>query len=134
MARAFGILGAIAAVLHWRYTISAAPALLPASWSTVLWEGSAYAVAGFVVGWVVGFALTKTGPGWRDSIPHHAVDANREPIVAALAGLTDDKLHALIATANGGPQTAPGLLAWLEHAADWILSGRAIGPPVFCED
>jgi hypothetical protein len=63
MARTFGILGAIAAVLYWRYTISIDPALHPASWSTVLWEGSIYAVAGFVVGWVVGFALSKSGPG-----------------------------------------------------------------------
>ena len=35
-----------------------------------------------------------------------------------------DLLHALIATANGVPQTAPGLLAWLEGAADWELNRR----------
>lgn len=57
MARIFGILGAIAAVLYWRYTVVHDPALHPASWSTVLWEGSVYAVAGFVVGWFVGFFL-----------------------------------------------------------------------------
>lgn len=44
---------------------------------------------------------------------------------AALAELSDGELHALIATANGGPQTAPGLLAWIEHAADWELHRRA---------
>lgn len=49
---------------------------------------------------------------------------NQQPVVAALADLTDDELHALIATANGGPQTAPSLLAWIEHAADWELQRR----------
>jgi hypothetical protein len=38
---------------------------------------------------------------------------------AALAELTDIELHALIASANDGPQTAPGFLAWLEHLVDW---------------
>ena len=44
--------------------------------------------------------------------------ADLSPVVAALAELTDDELRALIATAKEGPQMAPGLLAWLEHAAD----------------
>lgn len=59
MARVFGILGAIAAVLYWRYTVSVDPALLPADWLTVARDGLIYAVAGFVVGWVVGFAFSK---------------------------------------------------------------------------
>jgi len=45
-------------------------------------------------------------------------------IRAALAAIGDDELRALIATANGGPQAAPGLLAWIEHVADWELHRR----------
>ena len=46
------------------------------------------------------------------------------PVVAALAELGDDDLHALIASANGGPQTAQGLLAWIEHAyVRWRTDG-----------
>ena len=52
------------------------------------------------------------------------MDATLQPIATALAELSDDELHALIATANGGPQAAPGLLAWIEHAADWELRRR----------
>ena len=52
------------------------------------------------------------------------MDDGLEGIRAALAELGDDELHALIATANGGPQTAR-LLAWIEHAADWELHRRA---------
>jgi len=37
-------------------------------------------------------------------------------IVTALAELADGELAALIAAADGGPQIAPGLLAWIEHA------------------
>jgi len=35
--------------------------------------------------------------------------------------LTDDELRALIATAYAGSQMAPGLLASIEHSADWEL-------------
>lgn len=52
------------------------------------------------------------------------MDADLSPVVTALAELGDDELHALITTANAGPQTAPGLLAWIEHAADWELHRR----------
>ena len=52
------------------------------------------------------------------------MDANLQRIVAALAKLTDAKLSALIATASSGPQTARGLLAWIEHGADWELHRR----------
>jgi hypothetical protein len=58
----FGILGAIAAVMYWRYTVSADPAFLRAAWSTVVFDGLIYATAGFVVGWIVGFALRRIGP------------------------------------------------------------------------
>lgn len=47
------------------------------------------------------------------------MDASLQPIVAALAELGDDELSALITTANNGPRMAPGLLAWIEHAANW---------------
>ena len=47
------------------------------------------------------------------------MDASLQPIVAALAELGDDELSALNTTANSGPQLAPGLLAWIEHAANW---------------
>jgi hypothetical protein len=43
---------------------------------------------------------------------------------AAVVVAKCDLLHALIATANGVPQTAPGVLAWLEGAADWELNRR----------
>jgi hypothetical protein len=59
MARTLGIIGAIAAVVYWRYTVSHDPLLHPASWTTVLWEGSVYAVVGFVIGWIVGFLLPR---------------------------------------------------------------------------
>ena len=32
---------------------------------------------------------------------------------------------ALNAATDGVPQTAPGLLAWIEHACDWELNRRA---------
>ena len=54
-------------------------------------------------------------------------------IRVALAELGDDELRALIATAIGGPQTAPGLLAWIEHAADWELHRRLQRSPQVSE-
>ena len=42
------------------------------------------------------------------------MDATFDPIVAALADLSEDaELRALIAATYGVPQTAPGLLAWI---------------------
>ena len=61
MAWIFGILGAVAAVLYWRHTVSIDPLLHPANWSTVGIEGLLYAAAGFVVGWILGFAISKIG-------------------------------------------------------------------------
>ena len=57
----FGILGAVAAVLYWRYGVYAQPLSLAENWASVgrlvIW----YAAAGFVVGSVVGFAINKIG-------------------------------------------------------------------------
>jgi len=63
------------------------------------------------------------------------MDAALRPIVAALADLDDGELAALIEATNEAPQIAPGLLAWLEHAADWERHRRAgmdfpLQPPV----
>ena len=52
------------------------------------------------------------------------MDADLAPVVAALANLADGELAALIEASNGVPQTAPGLLAWIEHAADWEINRR----------
>jgi hypothetical protein len=46
------------------------------------------------------------------------------PIKAALAEVTDTELRALTAAANGVPQIAPGLLAWIEYACDWEVNRR----------
>ena len=53
-----------------------------------------------------------------------AMDADLAPVVAALADLADGELAALIEASNGVPQIAPGLLAWIEHAADWETNRR----------
>lgn len=45
-------------------------------------------------------------------------------IAVALAALTDGELHALIDATGGVPQTAPGLLTWIEGACDWELNRR----------
>jgi hypothetical protein len=42
----------------------------------------------------------------------------------ALSDLSPDELDVLFATAQIGPATATGLLAWIEHAADWELNRR----------
>jgi hypothetical protein len=42
----------------------------------------------------------------------------------ALADLDLDDLDVLFATAQIGPMTATGLLAWIEHAADWEVNRR----------
>jgi len=52
------------------------------------------------------------------------MDADLQPTVAALAELSDAELHALIAATYGVPQTAPGLLAWIDGACDWELNRR----------
>ena len=55
------------------------------------------------------------------------MDANPTRIVAALADLTDVELRALIDAANRAPQTAPCLLAWIEHAAVWVSLANYLG-------
>jgi hypothetical protein len=62
MAWLFGIIGAVAAVVYWRYTAYIDPAFRLADFSTVVTDGLIYAAAGFVLGWFVGFVLKKVGP------------------------------------------------------------------------
>jgi len=45
-------------------------------------------------------------------------------IVATLASLSDDELARLIAAAYAMPETAPGLLAWIDGACEWELNRR----------
>jgi hypothetical protein len=52
------------------------------------------------------------------------MNAGMYATTAALADLDADHLHALIQTVNGVAQVAPGLLAWIEHTADWEISRR----------
>lgn len=52
------------------------------------------------------------------------MDVNLTPVASALAELSEPQLHAIIAAANGVPQVAPGLCAWLEATCDWELNGR----------
>jgi len=61
MAWLFGILGAVAAVVYWRYTVSFDPSFRLADWTTVEIDGLIYAALGFVLGWVVGFLLRRIG-------------------------------------------------------------------------
>ena len=55
---------------------------------------------------------------------HVGVETDLSPVKAALVELTDAELRALCAATYEAPQVAPGLLAWLEHAADWELHRR----------
>jgi len=43
------------------------------------------------------------------------MNADLDPIVAALAALDDCELGAMIAMLDDGPQLAPSLFAWIEH-------------------
>jgi len=56
-----GVIGAVAAVVYWRNTVTVDPHFQLAATSTAIVEGLVYAAAGFVVGWVVGFAVSKIG-------------------------------------------------------------------------
>jgi hypothetical protein len=47
------------------------------------------------------------------------------PLKMALRELSEAELNALIAATNNVNQIAPGLLAWIEHVADWELHRRA---------
>lgn len=52
------------------------------------------------------------------------MDADLIPVIDALGELSDTELHALIDATNKVTQIAPGLLAWIEHAADWEIRRR----------
>ena len=52
------------------------------------------------------------------------INDDLQAIKAALAEIDDDELRALIAAANGVPQTAPGLLAWIDGACQWEFDRR----------
>ena len=47
------------------------------------------------------------------------MDTDLTAVKAALTNISDTELAALITATYGAPQTAPGLLAWIEHACDW---------------
>lgn len=67
--------------------------------------------------------------GESDCAMHNcAMDTDLQPIKAALSGLTDIELRAVIHASYEAPQTAPGLLAWLDSACHWELSRRAGAP------
>jgi hypothetical protein len=53
------------------------------------------------------------------------METNLDPVITALAGISDTELPALIAATYGVPQTAPGLLAWIDSAAGWELNRRS---------
>ena len=59
----FGILGAVAALVYWRLAVFVNPlplsVLLSAEWRAI----GAYAIAGFLVGWALGFAISRIGSG-----------------------------------------------------------------------
>ena len=52
------------------------------------------------------------------------MDTDLSAIKAALAEISDTELAALIAATYGVPQTAPGLLAWIDSACEWELNRR----------
>jgi hypothetical protein len=51
-------------------------------------------------------------------------DTDLTAVRAALAQISDTELRALITATYGVPQSAPGLLAWIEGACDWELNRR----------
>jgi hypothetical protein len=53
------------------------------------------------------------------------MDTDLTAVKAALADTSDTELAALIAATYGVPQTAPGLLAWIDGACDWEVNRRA---------
>jgi len=50
------------------------------------------------------------------------MDADVTAIKTALADISDTELAALIAATYGVPQISPGLLAWMDSAAEWELA------------
>jgi len=55
---------------------------------------------------------------------NHPTDTDLSPIIAALADLGDTELASLIDAPNGVPQTAPGLLAWIDSAFECEVNRR----------
>lgn len=47
------------------------------------------------------------------------MDTDLTAITIALAAFADGELESLMAATHRVPQTAPGLLAWIEAACDW---------------
>ena len=58
-------------------------------------------------------------------MPPDSDTADLKPVSAALIGLNDGELCALIDSTHDVPQIVPGLLAWLGHACNWELNRRA---------
>ena len=58
------------------------------------------------------------------AVHNGAVNAGLTAIKSALADLSDDELERLNAATCRVPQTAPGLLAWIDGACDWELNRR----------
>ena len=54
------------------------------------------------------------------------MDTDLTAIKAALAEISDTELAALIAASYGVPQTAPGLLAWIDGALEWPQSSAML--------
>jgi hypothetical protein len=52
------------------------------------------------------------------------METDLTPIKAALADISDTEFAALIAATYGVPQTAPGLLAWIDSACESELNRR----------
>jgi len=53
-----------------------------------------------------------------------AMDTDLTAVKAVLADLSDDELEQLIAATYGVPQTAPGLLAWIDSTCEWEVNRR----------
>ena len=67
----------------------------------------------------------KRGPRTITATQNGGMDTDLARVVAALAKISDTELHALIGATYGVPQTAPGLLAWIDGTCDWELNRRA---------
>ena len=61
----------------------------------------------------------------RRVVQNCAMDLDLTAIKAALTDISDVELNALIAATYGVPQTATGLLAWIDSACDWKMNRRA---------
>jgi len=60
----------------------------------------------------------------RSTVHNCVMDTDLTAIKTALADISDTDLHALIAATYGVPQTAPGLLVWIDGTCDWELNRR----------